>query len=353
MPINAQQLAAGANYTLNTYAANDPIDQFTMERPFSDWLIANKAESSFGNGIYNEKVRITNDSNYQNYTRDDTVSYNRKDTVRMAPFQHYEAHDGFSLNETDLSDNGIILTDDRNAVATDAESIQIVNKLTEGWSTLKDGFQENWDKEVHLDGTQSALAVPGLDALVSVDGTGVIGGIDASVTANGYWKNNFNTGISTGTAGTLIAAMEVEWRKCVTHGKMGSPDFIVVGSKFLDAYAKDVRAQTGTTFMVTTPAKGGVALDGSRTGVFFKGVELVWDPTFDALQAALNPTINWDKRCYFLNKKVMKLRPNRGRWMVKRTPPRVYDRYTYYFGMTADYGLTVKQRNAQSVLSIA
>jgi hypothetical protein len=352
MPINAAQLAAGANYTLATYATNDPVDQFTAERPFADWLIANKQESSFGNGIFNEKVRITNDSNYQNYTRDDSVSYNRKDTVRLAPFQHYEAHDGFSLNETDLSDNGIIMTDDKTAVATDAEKIQIVNKLQEGYATLKDGFQENWDKEVHLDGSQSALAVPGLDALVSVDGTGVIGGIDASVTANAYWKNNFNTGIAA-TSGVLIAAMEVEWRKCITHGKMGSPDYIVCGSKFLDAYAKDVRANPGTTMMVTQPAKGGAVLDGSRSGVFFKGVELVWDPTFDTLQAALNPTINWDKRCYFLNKKALKLRPNRGRWMVSRKPPRIYDRYTYYFGLTADYGLTVKQRNAMSLLSIA
>jgi hypothetical protein len=349
MPVNAGQLAAGANYQLASYAKNDPVDQFTSERPFADWLIRNKQESSFGNGIFNEKVRITNDSNYQNYTGDDQVTYNRKDTVRLAPFMHYEAHDGFALNETELADNNIVMTDDKNAVMSDAEQIQIVNKLKECYATLKDGFQENWDSEVHRDGSQSTLAVPGLDALVSVDGTGTIGGIDAS--ASTWWKNNFNTGINTSTAGTLIAAMETEWRKCVTHGKMGSPNAIFCGSKFLDAYAKDCRATN--SYQVSTPSKGGVQLDGSRSGVFFKGIELVWDPTMDTLQAALDPAIDWDKRCYFLNSKALVLRPNRGRWMVNRKPPRIYDRYTYYFGLTADYGLTVKQRNAMSILSIA
>ena len=167
MPVTTAQLLAGANYQLESYATNDPVDQFTTARPFSQWLVANKVDSIFGNGIFNEKVRISNDSNYQNYTGDDQVTYNRKDTVRKAPFMHYEAHDGFALNETELADNGIVLTDDRNAVLTDAEKIQIVNKLKEGYATLKEGFQVNWDKEVHLDGSVSTKACPGLDLLVS------------------------------------------------------------------------------------------------------------------------------------------------------------------------------------------
>lgn len=352
MPINAAQLAAGANYQLESYAANDPVDQFTTARPLADWLIRNKKESSFGNGIFNEKVRKTNDSNYQNYTGDDQVTFNKKDTVLLAPFQHFEAHDGFSLNETELADNGIILTDDKNAVMSDAEKIQIVNKLKEGYDTLKDGFQENWDTEVHLDGTQSTKAVPGLDLIVSTTpASTTVAGIDCSVTANAYWKNNVQTGVNTGTPGTLIAAMETQWRACMTRGKMGAPDAIFVGSKFLDAYAADCRATN--SYQVSTPGKGGVNLDGSRSGVYFKGVELVWDPTFDTLQAALDPLVDWDKRCYFVNSKALILRPNRGRWMIRRNPPRIYDRYTYYFGLTADYGLTTKQRNAMSVLSIA
>ena len=41
----------------------------------------------------NEWIDFARDAN-----GDGQVSYNRKDTVRLAAFYHYEAHDGFALN---------------------------------------------------------------------------------------------------------------------------------------------------------------------------------------------------------------------------------------------------------------
>lgn len=220
MPLTAAQMVSGANTQLQTYATNDPIDQFTTQRPLANWLIQNRQDSIFGNGVFNEKIRYTNDSNYQNYTGDDQVTYNRKKTVRLAPFQAYEAFDGFTLNETELANNGIILTDDRNAVMTEAEKIQIVNILQENWTTLKDGFQENWDIEVHLDGATNPKAVPGLDALVSTTpAVGTVGGIDRAATT--YWRNWADIGISTATAGDLISHLETLWRKSIAYGKLG------------------------------------------------------------------------------------------------------------------------------------
>jgi hypothetical protein len=356
MPVTPAQLALGANYQIQAYAKNDPIDQFTQDRPFSQWLVENMEQVVYGNGIFNEKVRFTNNSNYQNFTGDGQVSYNRKDTVRLAAFYHYEAHDGFALNETELADNGITMTDDKTATPTDSEKIQLVNKLKEGYSTLKDGFQEQWDLEVHRDGTQSTLAVPGLDALISTTPTvGIIGGIDRSNAANAYWRNWVSGPITTGLAanvGNLLAKMEVEWRHCITFGKLGPPNKILCGDAFLDALAADIRAQAGTNFTVTQPAKGGFVLDGARSRVFFKGVEVEWDPTFNLLDAAGPPSVPWAKRCYFLNNRALKLKPNKGRWLINRKPPRMYDRYVYYFGLTADYGITVMKPNSCSVLYI-
>lgn len=353
MPLTTAQLLAGANRQLESFATNDPIDQFTSERPFSAWLIENRQDSVFGNGIFNEKVRFTNDSNYQNYTGDDQVTYNRRDTVRKAPFQHYEAHDGFALNETELANNGINMTDDVNAQMTGAERIQIVNLLTENWTVLKDGFQENWDREVHLDGSTNPKAVPGLDALVSTTpNVGVIGGIDAAVAT--YWRNWADMGISTATAGNLISHMETLWRQTITYGKLGAPNFIVVGSAMYDAIQADALKVMSRQITLGTSSTGGVTLDPSTKALAFKGVPVVWDPTFDALDAALGAiTYPWAKRGYFLNSKAIVLRPVKGRWMVRRTPPRVYDRYTHYFGQTADYGLTTKKRNSNAVFSIA
>jgi len=351
MPVNSAQLAAGAMRQLQTYAKTDPIDQFTVAHPYTDWLIKKSVFGSFGNGIYNDKVRITNDSNYQNYDGDDQVDYNRRDTVRLAAYQHYNFHDGFGLNETELANNGIIYVDSNEPQQmTDAEAIQIVNLLKENRTVLKNGAQTAFDLEMHRDGSASAKACPGLDLFVSTTPSSTtLGGIDASTTPNAYWRNNINLNIAS-TTGLLVAAMETEYRKCMTYGGM-APDAIFCGSKFLDAYVKDVR--DSNSFQVSVPSKGGVTIDGGRAGVYFRGIEVVWDPSMDVLQAADDPTIDWDKRCYFLQSKSFGLRKVPGRWMQERRPSRMYDRYIHYWALTADYGLRCNQRNTMSVLSIA
>lgn len=354
MPITAQGLADAANYVLMSYA-DKPVDQFTAKRPFTQWLISKKKPTFFTSGIFNEIVRITDSSNYQNYSYDDQVTYNTKDTVRLAPFQFFEAHDGFGMNETDLANKGIVLTDDRNAVTTRAELQIIVDQLEENHKTLKTGFQRNFDLEMHRDGTQSTKAAPGLDALISTTpATGVVGGLDPSVYP--FWQNRVNTGISTASSGNLVQSMEKTWRDCMTIGDM-EPDYIVCGSKFYDAYRNDAPLTVNRQLYLNSPGsvKGGFEVDNGAKegGVYFKGVPVVWDPTFDTLQAQLNPTIPWDKRCYFLNSESLRLRPFKGRWLVDRRPSRIYDRYVHYFGLTSAYGLTVNQRNNQAVLSIA
>lgn len=350
MPVSSAQLIAGANYQLMTNAKGDPVDQITAARPFMKWLVDHKVPTVFGNGIFNEKVRFSNDSNYQNYTGDQQVTYNRKDTARLAPFQHYEAHDGFTLNETELANNGVTMTDDNTSVMTEAEQIQIVSKLNEGYETLKEGFQVNWDLEVHQDGSQSTLAVPGLDLLVSTTPTtGTVGGIDAA--ASPYWRNNASMAINTGTVGTLTQAMTAMWRACTRYGGM-APDAIFCGSAFYDAYR--VEANATQVRQVVVNGRDGANASASTEDLYFKKTLVVWDPSFDALDTLLGViTYPWAKRCYFLQSKSLKLRPFKGRWMVSRKPSRVYDRYTHYFGLTADYGITISKRNNQAVLSIA
>ena len=95
------------------------------------------------------------------------------------------------------------------------------------------------------------------------------------------------------------------------------------------------------------------AVDASVDGVYFKGVELVWDPVFDVLDATDSPATEWGKRCYFINTKFLTLRPIKNHWMVPRKPPRVYDRYTHYSAMTSRFGMGITKPNTMSVLSIA
>lgn len=360
MPISPAQLALGANTQLEVYASEDPVDQIGQERPLLQWLLSKKKVTGGGNEYFNEKVRKSYDANYQNYEGDDQVSYNRRDTTRLAKFGYASFHDGFGLNEDELARNGIILTDDAEAQMTDAEEYQIVNLLKENMLVLKEGVQENLDLEVHRDGSQDPDAVVGLDGLISTTpAVGTVGGIDSSLAANAYWRNNANMAISTAVAGTLAAAMQTTWRACSRYGNGGSPDYIVAGSAFVDAYIKDATLTQNRQLMITgkggTPAiSASVGTGQVKTGAFFNGIEIIWDPTFDSLDDILGViTYPWKKRCYFLNSKFLTFRPMQGHWMVNRKPPRVYDRYVHYWGLTAKYRLTTKKRNAHAVLSIA
>lgn len=354
MIITPAMLAKGSNYQLELYSKAEPVDQITKDKPFLNWLIANKQETSGGNYFFREKVRIANDSNYQNYQGDDQVGYNRRDTIRWTSWAWSNFHDGFGLNEDELAANGITMTDDVDGVeVTDAGTFQLHNLLKENHDALKLGVQEQFNEEMLLDGTQDPKAAQGLDFIVSTTpSVGTVGGIAASST---YWRNHVNLNISTADPEAFLAQLEITWRACITVGKT-IPDAIFVGSKFYDALKAAARATHSSQVTIRTGnGQPGLQSYELATGdLYFNNVKVVWDPTFDELEAKYGPhTYPWDKRAYFLSSKAFKLRPLRGHWMVNRKPDRMYDRYVYYFAMTSKYRLTTNKRQCMAVLSIA
>jgi hypothetical protein len=354
---NSEQLAYAGVAAINYFLKNDPIDQVNVERPLIKRLTAEQQAYAGGLQYVIEQLRFSNDSNFQSYFGDQQVTYNRKRTLMQAKYTWGAFHDGFGLNEDELTQNGIQMTDDKDAVPSDAERVQITNLFKENMETLKLGFQENFDYMLHRDGTQSATNIPGLDFLVSTAGTGVVGGIDSS--ANTWWQNSTTTAIASGTAGVLVTAMEQAWRQCIRVG--GSPpNFIPAGSAFIDAYR--TAADTSINRQIIIGSKDGnkspTTMDasigaGNETGLYYKGVPIEWDPVMDELETLDAPAISWAKRCYFLNTRFLKLRPIKGHWLVPRKPPRVYDRYTHYWALTAKAALTTGKRNAHAILSIA
>lgn len=349
MPFNTEQLAYAGKHVLDYYLKNDPIDQINTERPLLKKMLAGKQPYGGGLQYVVEQLRYANDSNFQSFFGDSTVSYNRKRTLEQAKFSYGAFHDGFGLNEDELVQNGITLTDDKNAVASDAEKFQLTNLLTENMETLKIGFEENFDLMLHRDGSASATDIPGLDSLISLtpSASATIGTLNQQTYA--WWRNYADLNISTATSGNLVDRMEIAWRECTRRGGQ-KPDFILVGSDFLDAYRQD--ASDTVNRRLNTTGRGNTGVDASVDGVYFKGVELVWDPVFDDLDAADSPATEWAKRCYFINTKHIKLRPIKGHWMVSRKPPRVYDRYVHYWALTSRAALTTNKRNAHAVLSI-
>jgi hypothetical protein len=357
MPFNSEQLAYGAKAAIDFYLKNDPVDQINISHPFLKKMTEGKQEYAGGKQYVVEQLRFSNDSNFQPYFGDSEVDYNRKRTLNQANFSYGSWHDGFGLNEDELVQNGIAMTDDRNAEPSGSEKVQLTNLIKENTETLKLGFQENFDLMLHRDGAQNPLDIPGLDALVSISPTaGTIGGLAAS---NAWWQN-YAAHLDASAEG-MLEGMERAWRACIRYGG-NAPDFILAGSDFVDEY-RDACGSPGGAIQRqvivggSSGNKAATTLDGSvgsglSTGLYFKGIEIIWDPTFDVLDAADTPTVRWSTRCYFLNTKFLKLRPISGQWMIPRRPPRVYNRYVHYWGLTAKAALTTSKRNAHAVVYI-
>lgn len=350
MPFNAGQIATIGYTSIPLFARNDPVDQVNTIHPLFNALVAGKEEAPGGAEYYVEQLYISNDSNGQNYFGADQVTYNERDNERQGKWAWFNYHNGFGFDEDTLAANGITLTDDREAVATQAEKVMLSNRLKTAYKSMKLGTQEDLDLEFHLNGAQSAKAVPGLDYLVSLTpAVGIVGSLDAANAP--YWRNNTALNISTATPedGTINAAMQRMWRANALHGGK-IPNKILVGLAFLEALEAENR-KIHTSFVQTT-GKTGTFYDGGIKQTFFNGVPVEWDPTFEKIDELYAPATPWTKRCYMLNMDTIKLRPVSGFWMLNRKPPRIYDRYVHYWAMTSKYRLTCSQRNANAVLTI-
>ena len=356
MSFNPEQLAYGARAAIDFYLKNDPIDQINIAHPLIKKLLETKQEYSGGLQYVVEQLRYQNDSNFQAYFGPSQVTYNHKRTLNQAKYTWGAFHDGFGIDEDELVQNGITMTDDRGAEPTADEKVNLTNLLKENMETLKLGFQVGMDMMLHRDGSQSPLEIPGLDALVSLHpSAGTVGTIAAS---NAWWQNYANTAVNI-TAQEGLDDMEAAWRACIRYGGK-APDFILAGSDFIDWYRDSGTSVINRQVIVggSSGNKAATTLDASigsglSTGLYFKGIEIIWDPTFDVLDTEDSPTITWAKRCYFLNTQFIKLRPIKGHWMIARKPPRVYDRYVHYSALTAKAALTTGKRNAHAVLALA
>lgn len=349
MPFNAAQITKAGYTSIDFHARNNPIDQVAVERPLLRKLMEKKRPFPGAKQYITERARKSYDSNFQWFEHDDQVSYNSKDTIRPLSFVWGSAHDGYRLTEDELLQNGITMTDDRNAKPTDDELVQLVDLMKENAETLDLGFKEKFDYDLHLDGTQNAKAIPGLDNLIALNPTvGTVAGVDRAT--NTWWRNNFSTGLA---AANLINAMETQWRACTRNG--GQPDFIIAGDDILDTYRQEASTATNQAGIQRTKeiGRGGIEIDASMSGLFFKGVPIIWDPVADDLDANLAPATPWSKRMYFINTRHLFLRPAAGQDMINRKPPRVYDRYAHYFAKTWRGALTMTRANAHAVLALA
>ena len=397
--VNAGVLTSGdvtqlGYVSLANYLKNKPIDQIAVQRPLLKALMAKKKPWGGGVGASGgkmivEQVRTSYGAGQFKWFGDDTtnvsddITFSTRDTVRQVFYPWNSAHDGFKFSEDFLIGNGILISDSQSPRNSgDASLVQLTNVFNEAMEVLRLGFEEQLDLSLHLDGQYTVGASPtasatinGLDFLVSMQpDNGTVAGIDRSVSANSYWRNNFDYGLGLNLGGTvpvakgyasgsLLSPMHAMWRQCQKNG--GSPNFIIAGQTFIDGYDLAASAKLSRYAVQPGSAQAPWNLDpstevkdwGTFTGLFFEGVPIIWDPTFDTAANdkdsgnSNDKNVPWTQRCYFLNLNHLFLRPIEGNDMIARKPPREHTSFNYYWGMTWRGALTANRMNCHGVIS--
>lgn len=348
MPISNGDLQELAKISLDEYLRNTPVDQIGTERPLLKKLMGGRKMFLGARQNVVENIRKDYGSNFSWAYGEDAVVFNKRNTTEQAAFPWRRAVDGLYIDYDRLYGAGIKVREGARGQykLEQNEKVQLLNLLDEQMESLREGFFEKLDLEFHRAGTHDTDAVTGLDALIdTTPAVGVVGGIDQATAL--YWRNYAKTGIVTTTKGTLLNEMEAAWRKCIRNG--GSPDFILAGGKFIDAYRSELTVTQNADAGKAKALDGGVGT-GVNTGLYFKGVEIIWDPQFETLDALEVPAIEWEKRCYFINSKHMKYRDDD---MDIVTPIRPHDVLAMYAMVNLRCAISVNRRNAQAVLAIA
>ena len=352
MPFNSTQIEQIGHYAINDFAKNDPVDQVNSKHTLFSWLVANKEDRAAVGQFYSENIYVSNDSNGQNYFGADQVTYNSRDPNRLTQWAWYNYHNGFGFDEDTLKAAGIIKTDDREAVASGAEKAILWSRLKAAYTSMKRGTQEDLAIEYLWDGTQSTKAVPGVGSIIALTPAGTtVGGINS--TTSTFWVNNTALGIVTSTpsAGLINAALKKMQRACTKFGG-ANPTRIFAGQAFIEALEAENKAISHLNVTMNNSGRG-TDYDGGVASTMFNGIPVIWDPTFELIDAKYSPATPYTKRAYMVSDAALTLRPVQGFWMLDRKPPRMYDRYVHFWARTSSYRLTTDRRNGLAVVTIA
>lgn len=347
MPISSEDLAKLSRTSLDDYLKNTPVDQVTQDQPFINRLLQGKKPFGGAKQYIKENIRKSHDSNFKWMYGEEKITFKKRDTVLQTEFPWRHAIDSIYRSDDELYSNGIrVVRGDGGKVKLQSnEKVQLINQIDEDNSNLRTGFFENLNLHCLRDGTSSADAIVGLDGLVTLTPEqGKLGNIDRATAK--YWRNTAMTGL---TKDTMVDAMEQAWRQCMRYAGGQSPDFILAGSDFIDAYRKCL-VLTQNVDAGKVKRLDASTGEGNRTGLYWKGKEIIWDPTFDVLDDLDTPETKWAKRCYFLNMRNIQWHED-GYDIFSPDSP--HDTLCLYTVVSMRCALTMNRANAHAVLALA
>jgi len=369
MAFTAQEITNIANAALDWYDSRPELFAQTLqEKPLLKYYEANPktfpggkgnisvaVKGKFGDGSGNDVVK--------GYTHNDTVAFFTPANILRANYPWREHHIGLTLTHTELKIDGISVVDtnaERTVEHDQRELTVLVNLFEDKLMELGEQYARSMNSLMWADGTADPKALAGMQFLISADpSTGIVGGIDQSIAANGWWRNRAHTaafGVAVGgtpalgawgggvvtsdptNGGALLQLLQSEYRQLIRYG--GKPTMALCGSSFIGAMETEVRANGNYTMTGFANQR-----DISMGGLAYMGTDFQYDPTLDDLGFA--------KRCYWWDPKAILLYQMQDEWRHDHTPARPANQFVLYKSITSTGQMVARQRNSSVVIDIA
>ena len=358
---SAAQIAHAQATTLDYFLRGKLKDQNRQDRPLLKKMESNTKPFTGGKELISGGARMETGAGGVNdgvtgYSHTDQVGfYNPANGLRYS-YVWREHHIGWTISETQLKQQGIVVTDQPNRVGAQKRSVEILAPVLE--EAVYD-FMEQYEKTMNDllwgDGTSDTSALHGLrSSILDIPTIGTVGGLSAATYTP--WRNFAFTAAFSGhgsfdadwggnaitstpaNGGALLQALTKLDRQLTRRGSRW--DCFYAGSDFIDAMEVEIRANGGYSDTGFTQSQ-----DGSIGDMYFKKRKVVYDPTLDDM--------GMEKRAYLWPSSDIKLMPLAGDWKRKRTPERPYDQFVFHQSLVCTGQLVTMQRNGSAVLDIA
>lgn len=345
MPVTMEQVEQAAIATQDFHKTKKARLQHIQDKPLLSLLKKKQKTIPGGKGRVDLPVVLETVSAMQGFEYDDTVAYGTPSKIRRVSAPYRLFHIGLQLTMHELIQEGISVvnstTGEQKSNATDREAIALANILEYRIGDMDEGFDRDLNTMFWRDGTQSALAFPGVTSWVVDDPTAatIVGGLDQS--ANAKWRNRANLTITLGASAdtqAVLRTLDAELPQLRRYG--GKPNAGFAGADMIDRLKAEKRAKSDYSHTGVSGKQ-----DLSAGDISFNGIDIFYDPTLDDL--------GYQKRLYILDTNRIMPFVVDGEDEKKHNPARPEDKYVFYMAKTWVGGLIADQRNCHGVYAFS
>ena len=163
-------------------------------------------------------------STYQRFTDWDVLNIGASDVISAAEYQWRQIAMHVTASKRELLIN--------------SGETQIKNLAKAKLKNMIRTYENSFSNDLYSDGSASNQ-IDGLQKIIADTNTNTVGGIDASVTANAFWRNRVSDAsdlVTTMTSANMEAGVMLPTWLAVDRGPSDSPDLIVMDSVYFTLY---------------------------------------------------------------------------------------------------------------------